>query len=185
MISLRKLFSLFNVLALLVLLAAAFALNFVQRPAALPELPKLELTEVHPVKMKVYYTDKQVQSIKGIDRTVDVAEETTSALAQAATNAWARGPGGDGNDVLAVVPAGTPAPRVYVRGVHYYVDLPAAYSKLNYGTSGERVLLCSLTRTLLEKRGQDVTFLLEGKNIETLGHLDLRDAFTRQDCMDQ
>ena len=64
MIALRKLFSLFNVLALLVLVAAALAFNVVQRPAALPELPKLELTEVHPVKMKVYYTDKQVQSIR-------------------------------------------------------------------------------------------------------------------------
>ena len=185
MIALRKLFSLFNVLALLVLVAAALAFNVVQRPAPLPELPKLELTEVHPVKMKVYYTDNQVQSIKGIDRTVNVTEETASALAQAATNAWAQGPGGTGEDTLAVVPAGTPAPRVYVRGVHYYVDLPPAYGKLNYGTSGERVLLCSLTRTLLEKRGQDVTFLLDSKNIDTLGHLDLRDAFTRQDCMDQ
>lgn len=184
MSAVRRLFSLFNVLALLLLLAATFVLHVVQRPPALPELPKLELTAVHPVKLKVYYTDSQVQSVKGIDRTVNVAEETAGALAQAATNAWAQGPG-DADDVLPVVPAGTPAPRIYVRGVHYYVDLPPAYGKLNYGTSGERVLLCSLTRTLLEKRGQDVTFMLDGKNIETLGHLDLRDAFTRNDCLDQ
>ena len=185
MIAIRKLLSLFNVLALLVLLTAAFAFQYVQRPAPLPELPKLELTEVHPVKLKVYYTDRQVQTLKGIDRTVNVAEETATALAQAATNAWAQGPGSTVDDVLPVVPSGTPAPRIYVRGTHYYVDLPAAYGKLNYGTSGERVLLCSLTRTLLEKRGQDVTFLLDGKNIDTLGHLDLRDSFTRNDCMDQ
>ncbi|WP_167757906.1 GerMN domain-containing protein [Deinococcus fonticola] len=185
MSALRRLFSLFNVLALLVLLAAAYTYQLVQRPVALPALPKLQLTEVHPVKLKVYYTDKQVQTLKPLERTVNVAEETPTALAQAATDAWARGPGGLGDDILPVLPAGTPAPRIYVRGVHYYADLPAAYGKLNYGTSGERVLLCSLTRTLLDKRGDDVTFLLDGKNIDTLGHLDLRDAFTRQDCMDQ
>ena len=185
MIALRKLFSLFNVLALLVLVAAALAFNVVQRPAPLPELPKLELTEVHPVKMKVYYTDNQVQSIKGIDRTVNVTEETASALAQAATNAWAQGPGGTGEDTLAVVPAGTAAPKVYLRGPHYYVDLPAAYAGLRYGPSGERMLLCTLTRTLLDTRGDDVTFVLNGEPVDTLGQIDLRNPFTRQDCADE
>ena len=52
------------------------------------------------------------------------------------------------------------------------------------GTSGERMLLCTVTRTLLELKGQDVTFLLGGKNVDTLGHLDLREAFTGQDCAD-
>lgn len=185
MIALRKVLSLFNVLALLLLLAAALIYQVVQRPAPTPQLPTLELTEVHPVKLTVYYSDPQVQALKAVTRTVQVAEETPSALAQAALDAWGEGPGNDSGGALPVVPAGTPVPRVYVRGLHYYVDFPAAYGKLNYGTSGERILLCSLTRTLLEKRGQDVTFLLDGKDIDTLGHLDLRDAFTRQDCLDQ
>ena len=83
-----------------------------------------------------------------------------------------------------MVPAGTAAPRVYYRSAHYYVDFPEAYGKLRYGTSGERMLLCTVTRTLLELKGQDVTFLLGGKNVDTLGHLDLREAFTGQDCAD-
>ena len=29
-----------------------------------------------------------------------------------------------------------------------------------------------------------LTFLLGGKNVDTLGHLDLREAFTGQDCAD-
>lgn len=182
--ALKRFFSLFNVLALLLLLVAAYLLQVVQRPPATPALPSLQLTEQHPVKLAVYYTDRQVQALKAVTRSVDVTEETPSALAQAAVNAWALGPQGSADDVLPVVPAGTPAPRVYVRGLHYYVDFPAQYGKLNYGTSGERVLICSLTRTLLEKRGTDVTFLMDGQNIDTLGHLDLRDAYTRQDCLD-
>lgn len=186
MSGLRRFFSLFNVLALLALLVAAYAYQVVQRPQATPPLPKLEMSELHPVKLNVYYSDSQVQSMKPLVRTVQVTEETPGTLAQAALSAWAAGPGSaGGSNVLAVVPKNTPTPRVYVRGLHYYVDLPAAYTKLNYGSSGERMLLCTITRTMLDKRGQDVTFLVGGKNADTLGHLDLRDAFTRQDCQDE
>lgn len=183
--ALKKFFTLFNVIALLLMLAAAYAYQVVQRPQEAPQLPKLEMAELHPVKLTVYYSDKQVQNMKAVQRTVQVTEEGAGILAQAAANAWAQGPNGAATDVLPVVPKNTPAPRVYVRGLHYYADLPAAYAKLNYGSSGERMLLCSLTRTLLEKRGQDVTFLLDGKNVETLGHLDLTEPYTRQDCLDQ
>lgn len=182
--ALKKFFTLFNVVALLLLLAAAYAYQVVQRPQETPQMPKLEITALHPVKVTVYYSDKQVQNMKPVQRTVQITEENANVLAQAAANAWAQGPAGAASDVLAVVPKNTPAPRVYVRGLHYYADLPAAYTKLNYGSSGERMLLCSLTRTLLEKRGQDVTFLVDGKNVETLGHLDLSDPYTRQDCLD-
>ena len=185
MIALRKLFSLFNVMALLLLLAAAYAYQVVQKPQATPEMPKLEMAALHPVKVTVYYSDPQVQNLKAVSRTVQVTEEDPGTLAQAVAGAWAEGPGSGVSGVLPVVPKGTPAPRVYVRGLHYYVDLPAAYTKLNYGTSGERMLLCSLTRTLLEKHGQDVTFLIDGEARESLGRLDLNDAFTRQDCQDQ
>lgn len=185
MIALKKLFSLFNVMALLLLVAAAYAYQVVQKPQATPQPPKLEMAALHPVKVTVYYSDPQVQNMKAVARTVQVNEEDVGTMAQAVANAWAQGPNGAATGVLPVVPAGTPAPRVYVRGLHYYVDLPTAYTKLNYGTSGERMLLCTLTRTLLEKRGQDVTFLVDGASKESLGHLDLNDAFTRQDCQDQ
>jgi len=176
----RRLFSLFNVLALLALAAAAYAYQVVQRPAELPTPPKLELLERHGVKLKVYYSDQQVKTLKPVDRTVQVVEENPTSLAQAALNAWAQGP--QQGEALAVVPAGTDAPRVYVRGKHYYVDLLPAYGKLNYGSSGEWMLVCTMTRTLLERGGDDVSFLLGGKTVDTLGHIDLRRAFTRADC---
>lgn len=184
MMWLRRLFSLFNVLSLLALGAAAYAYQAVQRPPAKPPVPTLQLSELHPVKVGVYYTDSQVQSLQRQERTVQATEETPGPLAQAALNIWAAGPSAAGN-VIGVVPKGTPAPRVYVRGLHYYVDLPPAYTKLNYGSSGERMLVCSITRTLLDKRGQDVTFLVAGQDADTLGRIDLSQSFTRQDCQDE
>ena len=80
---------------------------------------------------------------------------------------------------------GTPSPKVYLRGQHYYVDLPEAYTKLRYGASGERMLLCTLTRTLIEQKGQDVTFLVAGQNVEALGRMDLTQPFTASDCADE
>ncbi|WP_291424560.1 GerMN domain-containing protein [Deinococcus sp.] len=180
--ALRRFFSLFNILALILLAAAAYALQVVQRPQATPQMPKLEMAELHPVKLTVYYSDSQVQNMKPVVRTVQVTEESAGVLAQAAADAWAAGTGSKDSDVLPVVPKNTPAPRIYVRGLHYYADLPAAYTKLNYGSSGERMLLCTLTRTLLDKRDGDVTFLVNGQSTDTLGHLDLQGAYTRQDC---
>lgn len=183
--ALKRFFSLFNVMALLLLGAAYLALEWVQKPPATPALPKLELSELHDVKLTVYYPDSQVQTMRAVSRTMQVTEETTTSLAQAALNAWALGPGVEGGGVLRAVPKNTPAPRVYVRGLHYFVDLPAAYTKLNYGSSSERMMFCTMTRTLLDKKGSDVTFLVDGKNVETLGKIDLDEAFTRNDCADQ
>ncbi|WP_216318041.1 GerMN domain-containing protein [Deinococcus aestuarii] len=178
----RRLFSLFNVVSVALLGAAAYAYQEVQRPPETPRAPALELAEKRGVQVKVYFTDPQVQTFKPETRTVQVLQENPGAVAQAAVNAWANGPTASG--ALAVVPKGTPAPRVWLRGGHYYVNLPAAYQGLKYGTSGERMLLCTLARTLLETRGQDVTFLVNGQNADTLGHLDLREPYTRQDCAD-
>lgn len=179
----RKLFSLFNVVALALLIAAVLALQTVQKPPPTPEPPRLELVERTPMQVKVYFTDPQVQALKAETRTIQVLQKNPGAIAQASLDVWAAGPSSAGD--LAAVPKGTPAPKVYVRGQHYFVDLPAAYGNLRYGTSGERMLLCTITRTLLETRGQDVTFLLNSQNVDTLGHLDLREPFTRQDCADQ
>ena len=129
-----------------------------------------------------YTPDPQVRALKMEVRTLQVTQKDVGTLAQAALNVWAQGPNTSGS--LPVVPKGTPAPRVYLRGAHYYVNLPDAYLRLKYGTSGERMLLCTLTRTLLETRGQDVTFLVGGQNVDTLGRLDLREPYTRQDCAD-
>ena len=179
----RRVFSLFTVLCAALLAVAVLAQQAVQRVPPTPDAPKLQLAERTAQSVKVYFTDAQVQRLLPETRTVQVTQRTPSAVAQAALGVWAAGPAQSGH--LGAVPKGTPAPKVYLRGAHYYVDLPAAYKNLRYGTSGERMLLCTITRTLLDTRGQDVSFVLSGQPVETLGHMDLREPFTRQDCADQ
>ncbi|GGL71799.1 hypothetical protein GCM10010840_07410 [Deinococcus aerolatus] len=179
----RRLFSLFNVISAALLAAAALAYQAVQQQPTPPEAPKLQLAERTAMNVQVYFTDPQVRAMKAETRTVQVTQSNPRAVAQAALNVWATGPSKEAN--LAVVPAGTAAPKVYIRGLHYYVDLPAAYANLRYGASGERMLLCTLTRTLLDTRGEDVTFVLDGQPADTLGQINLREPFTRQDCADE
>jgi len=179
----KRLFSLFNVVSAALLAAAAYAYGEVQRPVQPPALPRLELQERRNVKVKVYFTGSQVQGLRAETRTVQVTEENPGLLAQTAVNTWAKGPQTGG--LLPLVPKGTPAPQVWLRGTHFYVNLPESYRDLRYGTSGERMLLCSLARTLLEARGQDVTFLVAGKNADVLNRMDLTEPYTRQDCGDQ
>ncbi len=179
----RRLFSLFNVISAALLVAAALAYQAVQQQPTPPEAPKLQLAERTAMKVQVYFTDPQVRAMKAETRTVQVTQSNPRAVAQAALNVWATGPSKEAN--LAVVPAGTAAPKVYIRGLHYYVDLPGAYANLRYGASGERMLLCTLTRTLLDTRGEDVTFVLDGQPVDTLGQINLREPFTRQDCADE
>ncbi|MDV6375198.1 GerMN domain-containing protein [Deinococcus sp. ZS9-10] len=179
----RRLFSLFNVICAALLVAAVLAYQTVQKPPTPPEAPRLQLAERATMKVQVYFTNPQVRAMKPETRTIQVTQSNPRAVAQATLNVWADGPNSSAN--LAVVPAGTVAPKVYLRGTHYYVDLPAAYANLRYGASGERMLLCTLTRTLLDKRGDDVTFVLDGQPVDTLGQINMRDPFMRQDCTDE
>lgn len=179
----RRLLSLFNVVSAGLLVVAVLAWQAVQRVPPTPDAPRLQLAERTAVPVKVYFTDPQVQRLAPESRTVQITQRNPAAVAQAALGVWAAGPTQAGH--LGAVPRNTPAPKVYVRGQHYFVDLPVSYAQLRYGTSGERMLLCTITRTLLETRGQDVTFVLGGQAVDELGHIDLREPFTRQDCADQ
>lgn len=181
----RPLFSVFNVASLLLLGLAALALRLVQQPPPTPTPPSLRLAEKRQLPVTLYFSDSQVQRYVRQKRELSVTQSDPLAAAQAVVAAWAAGPAAGGGAV-AVVPARAPVPRVWLRGDHFVVNLPASYAGLNYGTSGEHMLLCSLTRTLLEQRGKDVTFLLSGRNVQTLlGHADLRTPYTREDCPDE
>jgi len=182
----RPLFSVFNVLALVLLGLSALSLRMVQQPPATPKAPRLELAQLESRKVTLYFSDAQVRGYVRSSRDVQVTQGTPLALAQAAVNAWAGGPGDKPGSAVAVLPKGSAAPTVWMRGDHFVVDLPQAYTNLNYGVSGERMLLCTLTRTLLEQRGKDVMFLVGGRNADTLlGHADLHAPYAREDCSDE
>ena len=180
----RPLFSVFNVVALILLALSALAYKLVQLPPPTPHPPRLQLGERTDVPVTVYFSDTSVRNFVRQPRKVPVTQNTPVALAQATLAAWAAGPGGSG--AVAVVPKGSAVPGVWLRGEHFVVNLPASYSKLNYGASGERMLLCSVVRTLLEQRGKDVMFLVNAQNTPTLlGHADLHSPYAREDCADE
>ena len=185
----RPLFSVFNVLALALLGLASLAYRTVQQPPATPKAPALALTGQQNVRVTLYFSDAQVRGYVRQTREVSARQNDPVALAQATLGGWVAGPASVASTAprtLAAVPRGSAVPTVMLRGEHFVVDLPASYAQLNYGVSGERMLLCSLTRTLLEQRGKDVMFLLAGKNADTLlGHADLRAPYAREDCSDE
>lgn len=179
---LKRFFSLFNVISLLVLAVSAYAYQVMQKPPAVPKLPPLKLSENSAVELKIYYPDNMLDRMRPIRRRLKVTSKDRSRLAQAAINAWAKGPGMKGSGALEVLPSKAQIPQVYLRGQHFIVNLPSNYTKLNYGSSAERMLICTLTRTLLDISGKDVYFLLGGKSVDALRHIDLREPFTAQDC---
>ncbi|AFZ69133.1 GerMN domain-containing protein [Deinococcus peraridilitoris] len=177
----RSLLTPFNFFGLIVLALSALAYHEVNKPLAVPEVPQYGApAKRQDVNVLLYFSDPQVQGFQTEQRTLQVTGNSLQRVAQAALEALQAGPTGDG---LRTLPEGD-TPQVWVRGEHLYVDLPQAYSRLNYGTSGENMLVCSVANTLLDLRGaRDVTFLVNGKNAETLlGHLDLRAPFTKDDC---
>ena len=183
---LRPLFSVFNVLALALLGLSSLAYQVVQQPPPTPRPPRLALAEQQSVQVVIYFSDAKVQNYVQQAREVKVTQDDPVELAQAALNAWAGGPLSPARGAVAVLPKGSEVPTVWLRGDHFVVNLPASYSKLNYGVSGERMLLCSLVRTLLEQRGKDVMFLVGAQNSESLlGHADLHAPYAREDCSNE
>lgn len=180
----KNLFSFFNVLAAALLAAAVLAVGWVNRPPPTPEAPNYVLSERLPVEVPVYYLDAGGQKLVSEKRNVPVVQgdQNAQGTAEAALTVWSQGPATEG--LKAAVPSETPVPRVWLRGDNYFVSLPAEYRTLGYSVSGEYLMLCSITRTLLENQGLDVTFLVEGKNEATIGQVDLRQPLTRQDCKD-
>ena len=170
-----------NILGLLILILGLFAREWISAPPPSPVAPALQLEAVQPQNVTLYFSDAQVDGFVTETRTLQVEGKSPGKLAQAQLDAWVRGPlKGKG---LRVVPQGSPAPDAWVRGSHFYVNVPASYAQLNYGLSGERMIVCSLARTLLETSGQDVLFLVGGKSSPTLlGHLDLTRPYTKADC---
>jgi Sporulation and spore germination len=183
---LRPLFSVFNVLALALLGLSSLAYRTVQQPPPTPKPPRLALAAQQSVPAVIYFSDAKVQNFVQQSRELKVTQDDPVALAQAALGAWAGGPLSPQKGAVAVLPKGSDVPTVWLRGEHFVVDLPASYNKLNYGVSGERMLLCSLARTLLEQRGKDVMFLVGGRNSDSLlGHADLHAPYGREDCSNE
>lgn len=179
----KRLMTPINILGIVLLGLVLYGRQWVSRPPTAPTPPTLQLELVQPQRLTLYFSNEKVNGFVKEDRNVEVEGQSPARTAQAAVNAWARGPlKGQG---LRAVPQGSQAPDVWVRGVHYYLNFPTSYTQINVGVSGERMIICSLTRTLLEKTGKDVLFLVSGQSSPTLlGHMDLRRPYSKADCSD-
>ncbi|GIW31978.1 MAG: hypothetical protein KatS3mg071_2152 [Meiothermus sp.] len=174
----RRFLTLTNLLGLLVLLLGGWALWAQQQDdggSNLLNLPS-ELDNQGTRIIRLHFAKDTGDGLVVEERTIQVAEGeyTLGRVMQELV----RGPQIPGAAPL--VPAGTPAPTVFLRDGTALVDLPAAYARLGYGTAGETALIYGIASTLLEFREvEQVKFLLEGREVESLGHLSLLDPFKR------
>ncbi len=175
----RRFLSWINLLGLLVLLLAGVALWLLQqheegsKPLNLPS--DLEIRGQRTIKL--YFANRTGDGLVVEERNIELAEG--EYVLNRVMQELVRGPQVPGAAPL--VPAGSPAPTVFLREGTALVDLPAAYRRLGYGTAGELALIYGIANTLLEfKEVQQVKFLLEGQEVESLGHLSLLDPFRRQ-----
>ncbi|GIW24266.1 GerMN domain-containing protein [Meiothermus sp.] len=178
----RRMLSFTNLLGLAVLLLGVWALWALRgdtgsRSLNLPS----DLENQGPRVLRLHFAKDTQDGLVVEERTVQIAEG--EYVLGRVLEELVRGPQIPGAAPL--VPAGTPAPTVFLRDNTALVDLPAAYGRLGYGTAGEMALIYGLANTLLEfKEVQQVKFLLEGQEALSLGHLSLLDPFRRPATMD-
>lgn len=174
----RRVLSFTNLLGLAVLILGGLGLWSLQGDSGLRSLNlPSDLENQGPRAVKLHFAKDTEDGLVVEERTIQIAEgEYTLGRV---LEELVRGPQIQG--AAALVPAGTPAPTVFLRDSTALVDLPAAYGRLGHGTAGEMALIYGIANTLLEFREvQQVKFLLEGKEVESLGHLSLLDPFKRQ-----
>ncbi len=174
----RQWFSLTNLVGLAVLVLGGLGLWSLQGEEGSKSLNlPSDLENQGPRTLKLYFAKDTGDGLVVEERTIQIVEgEYTLGRV---LEELVKGPQIQGAAPL--VPAGTPAPTVFLRDNTALVDLPAAYARLGYGTAGEMALIYGMANTLLEFREvQQVKFLLEGKEVESLGHLSLLDPFRRQ-----
>jgi len=166
-----------NLLGFLVLLLGGWALWAIREDSGTRSLNlPSDLEHQGPRTIRLHFAKDAGDGLVVEERTIQLAvgEYTLGRVLEELV----RGPQSPGAAPL--VPAGTPAPTVFLRDNTALVDLPAAYARLGYGTAGETSLIYGIANTLLEFREvEQVKFLLEGKEVESLGHLSLLDPFRR------
>ncbi|GGJ29329.1 GerMN domain-containing protein [Deinococcus roseus] len=172
-----------NIIALLLLAAAGLFYYFVTLPPSVPEYDLNTGGATVSKNVRLYFNDPALEKYRTEERSLQLPVDNETTLAQLAIKALMTGPKAEGS--VSTLPKTGDAPVVFTREGHYYVNIPASWQKLNYGSTAELLLICTITRTLLDlnPNNLDVAFMVEGKTVESLaGHVDLRNAFNRESC---
>lgn len=175
----RRILSLWNLLGAVVLALGlwAFWASGNTTVGSVVNLPTEEQkAKPGPKVLRLYFADAGGERFIIETRTVEIGadeEPHNRALAE-----LLKGPRVQGANP--VVSPGLPVPAVFLRDNLAYVDLPAPYGRLGLGTAGEAMLIYGMAYTLLDFPDvQGVRFLLDGKAVDSLGHLSLLEPIHR------
>lgn len=173
----RRFFTFVNLLGLVVLVLGGLGLWAIQRDAGFqPVNLPVNLEDQGQRTVKLHFSNDTGDGLVIEERTIQIIEG--EYLLGRVLEELIRGPQMQG--AVPLVPAGTPAPTVFLWDATALVDLPAVYGRLGYGSAGELALIYGIANTLLEfNEVQQVRFLLDGREVESLGHLSLIDPFKR------
>jgi len=179
---LRAFLSPFNLIAALLLALAYGAYILVSQPAALPDIQGLDDGgKRQNLTVQLFYSNSQLSKFVVERRTLSLRQTERINLPQTVLDSLLEGPRTQG---LPLLGKKGDNPTVFLRSGYFFVDLPSNWRALGYGGSGETVLLCAITRTLLglgDYKG--VSFTVGGQASETLmGHVDLTEPFTLETC---
>lgn len=149
-----------------------------------PEPPKVVSagTQTQPQKLnlKVYFPDDAGINLVAVKRTIEIKDESEKYLA--AVKLLMVRP--EEKDLTIIFPKNAKINKVTFENGTAFVDLDKNITKsFAGGSTGEELLVGSVVKTLTEfKEVQQVQFLIDGKEIETLsGHMDLSEPIKRAD----
>ena len=154
----------------------------VETPNTATETPNQNANTVQPKKisLKIYYPDDAGINLVGVNRTVEIKNDADKYLA--AVRLLMKNP--EEKDLTVIFPKNAKINNVTFADGTAFVDFDSNITKSFVGGStGEELLVNSVVKTLTEfKEVQQVRFLVDGKEIETLsGHMDLSAPIKKSD----
>lgn len=177
-----NIFSFFNVCSAIVLAAMSLLYAVVTRPAAPPEILGLNSGgQKLTVRAHLYFSNTELTDFSIEERSILVKSEDQPRIPQIVLEEFLRKPS---QGTLSLVPSNMPVPTLFVRSKHFFLDIPKEWRKLSLGFGGELILLCGMTRTLLDLGDyRDVMFTVGGQPATTLlGHVNLMEPLDAQSC---
>lgn len=179
----RQMLTPFNIISAAVFVLVFLAYVAVNQPFEVPTIVRPDDgSRNQNITVKLYFSNTTAQGFRIENRTLTIRKSDMGNLGQVAINTLFQGPKESGS--LALVQQKLVAPMVMANSGHYFVDFPLTWRTLNYGASGENLLLCAVSNTLLGLNGaKDVTFLIDGQpNQSLMGHVDLSAPFDKDSC---
>lgn len=180
----RWIFSPWNIIFTILLLAVVGVRYLQNRPTALAVDPKLLQAEDRSrsqLQLELYFVTPDGKSFAVEKRDAGLELDDLETRATVAIKNYMQGPKVDGAVSLI---KDLPTPTVFANTNTIFIDLNPQWQSVRLGTQGELLLYCGITNTMLNLAGvQQVKFLLSGKPTPTIGgHIPTDKNFTSKEC---